>query len=264
MFSVLDRALSSHRDCSVAMVIWPRVVGILLVGSRCGKRSFAHLGVPPFFVGEIALAAFVLLKPRVVLGTWAGSLLRSSPLNGLGLALLVFVAYGVWQVARGVLSGSEIVYTLKFFVFNYYALYLFLGIWVALQTPDLLPRLVRITAWVNAIYGLLFLVVLRHVPVYMSGYGGGGDVPLFVGPGGGAIALLGLLCFERNLRAVWIIVVVLNIVVTAAWQVRAEWLGLGLGLITWGILTGRLGRVVAIGMAGLAGFGVVELADIPI
>jgi hypothetical protein len=244
------------------MVIWPRVAGFLLVGYLCGKRSFAHLGVPPLFIGEIALAAFVLLKPRVVLGAWAASLLRSSPLNGLALALLVFVAYGIWQVARGVLGGSEVIYTLKFFIFNYYTIYLFLGIWVALQAPDSLPRLVRVIAWVNAVYGLLFIVALRHVPIYMPGYGGS-EVPLFVGPGGGAVAILGLLCFERDLRAVWVIlVVVLNIVVTVAWQVRSEWLGLGLGLFVWGILTGRLRRVVAIGMAGLAAFGMLELADI--
>ena len=56
------------------------------------KRSFAYLGVPPLFIGEIVLGAFLLLKPRVALGTWAASLLRPSPLNGLGLALLVFVA----------------------------------------------------------------------------------------------------------------------------------------------------------------------------
>jgi hypothetical protein len=100
------------------MKIWTFLAGFLLVGYLSFGRSFAYLGVPPIFIGEVALAAFVLLMPRVVLGTWAGSLLRSSPLNGLALALLVFVAYGLWQVVRGVLSGSPIIYTLKFFIFN--------------------------------------------------------------------------------------------------------------------------------------------------
>jgi O-Antigen ligase len=242
------------------MVIWPRVTGFLLVGYLCLKKSFAYLGVPPIFIGEIALAAFLLLKPRVILGTWATSLLRPSPLNGLGLALLMFIAYGVWQVGRGVLGGSALIYTLKFFIFNYYPLYLFLGMWIGLQAPDFLPKIVRVIAWVNGVYGLLYVLVLRHVAAQMPGSGG---VPLFVGPGGGAIAILGLLCFERNLRAPWFVVVVmLNIVVTAVWQVRSEWMGLTLGLIAWGALTGRPGRVFGLALTGLAAFGMLALADV--
>ena len=244
------------------MAIWARVVGFLLVGYLSLGRSFAYLGIPPLFVGEVALAAFLILKPRVALGTWIASLLRASPLNALGLTLFVFIAYGVWEVGRGVLNGSALIYTLKFFVFNYYTLYMFLGMWVALQAPDFLPKLVRVIAWVNGIYGLLFIVALRHVSVYMPGSGFGGTVvPLFSPPVGQAVAILGLLCFERDLRAVWF-VLVLNILVSLVWQVRAEWLGLALGIFAWGLLTGRLGRVVAIGMAGLALLGMIELAGI--
>jgi hypothetical protein len=78
------------------MGLWPRfIAGLLLVGYLCGKRPFAYLGVPPLFIGEICLAAFLLLKPRVALGTWAVSLFRESPLDMLGLTLLVFMAYGI-------------------------------------------------------------------------------------------------------------------------------------------------------------------------
>jgi hypothetical protein len=239
------------------MLVWARLAGCLVIGYLCMKRSFAYLGVPPLFIGEVLLAAFLLLKPRVALGSLAASLLRTSPLNALGLALLVFVLYGVWQVGRGVLSGTPLVYTLKYFVFNYYTLYMFLGMWIALHAPDSLPRLVRAIAWVNGIYGLMYIVALRHVDITLPGSG----IPLFSPAGGGAVAILGLLCFERDLRAVWPILV-LNIMVTLAWQVRAEWLGLGLGIFAWGLLTGRLGRVVAIGMAGLAVLGMIELAGI--
>jgi hypothetical protein len=241
------------------MVIWPRVAGFLLIGYLCGKRSFAYLGIPPLFIGEIALAAFLLLKPRVTLETWAASLLRASPLNGLGLALLMFMAYGIWQVGRGVFGGSPVLYTLKFFVFNYYTLYIFLGLWIGLQEPEFLSKMVRIIAWVGGIYGLIYVVALRDVAAHIPG----SDVPLFAAPGSGAVAILGLLCFERNLRAVWIVVVLaLNVVVLLAWQVRAEWLGLALGVLAWGLLTGRLSRVVAIGITGLAVLGMIELADV--
>ena len=239
------------------MVIWPWIAGFLLLGYLTMGRSFAYLGIPPIFIGEIVLAAFLLLKPRIALGTWAASLLRPSPLNGLGLALLAFMAYGLWQVGRGILGGSPVVHTLKFFTFNYYALYLFMGIWIGLHVPDFLPKLIRIIAWVNGIYGLIYIVALRDVAAYIPGT----DVPLFSAPVAQVVVILGLLCFERDLRAVWF-VLLLNVVVTLVWQVRAEWAGLALGILAWGFLAGRFGRVVAIGMAGLAVLGMVELADI--
>ncbi|HZD51409.1 MAG TPA: hypothetical protein VE175_00040, partial [Woeseiaceae bacterium] len=67
------------------MFIWSRIAGFLLAGYLILGRSFAYLGVPPLFIGEIVLGAFLLLKPRVALGTWAAALLRASPLNMLGL-----------------------------------------------------------------------------------------------------------------------------------------------------------------------------------
>jgi hypothetical protein len=239
------------------MVIWPRVAGFLLVGYLGIGKSFAYLGIPPLFIGEIALAAFMLLKPRVALGTWASSLLRRSPLNALGLSMLALVAYGVWQVGRGVANGSTIIYTLKFFVFNYYVLYMFLGIWVGLQAPESLRKMIRVLAWVNGLYSLIYLVALRDVAIQIPGT----EWPLFRIPGGGGVAILGLLCFERDLRAVWP-VLVLNIAVVLVWQVRSEWLALAVGIVTWGLLTGRLGRVFAIGIAGLALLGAIALADI--
>jgi O-Antigen ligase len=239
------------------MVIWAAIAGFLLAGYLSMQRSFAYLGIPPLFIGEIVLAVLLLLKPRVALGTWATSLLRVSPLNALSLVLLLFMSYGVLQVARGILSGSSIVDTLKFFVFNYYTIYIFFGMWIGLQMPEFLPKVLRVIAWVNGIYGFSFIVALRYVGAHVPG----SDVPLFYPPGGQVVVILGLLCFERNLRAVWF-VLLLNIVVTLAWQVRAEWLGLVLGLFVWGLLTGRPGRVVAIGMAGVALLGMIEFADI--
>ena len=65
-------------------------------------------------------------------------------------------------------------------------------------------------------------------------------------PAGGAVAILGLLCFERDLRAVWP-VLALNIAVTLAIPTRSVWLGLAVGGLVWGILTGRIGRIIVIG-----------------
>jgi hypothetical protein len=240
------------------MAIWSRLAGFLVVGYLCMTRSFAYLGIAPLFVGEIALGAFLLLKPRVAFGTWAESLLRPSPLNALGLALLAFVSYGVWELGRGVLAGSSLFEALKYFIFNYYPLYLFFGIWVGLQAPDFLQKLVRVVAWVHGIYGLLWVLGLNHMAASLRMWAG---MSLIGWPSGANVAILGLLCFERDLRAVWP-VLALNVTVTLAMQHRAEWIGLALALLVWGVLTGRVGRVIAVGLAGLAVIGMIELAGI--
>lgn len=241
------------------MVIWPHVAGFLIVGYLCMTRSFAYLGLPQasLFVGEIVLAMFLLLKPRVVLGTWVVSLLRTSPLNSFALTLLVFMLYGVWEMGRGVLAGHSILYTFKFFIFNYYALYIFLGLWIGARAPDFLPKLVGAIAWTHGIYGLIWLTTLRNLGFSLPGT----EVALFGWPGGAGVAILGLLCFERELRMGWA-PLALNVTVTLAMQHRAEWLGLALGLVVWGVLTRRVGRVIAAGLAGLAVLGMLELADV--
>ena len=241
------------------MVLWHKIAGFLIVGYLSMTRSFAYIGVPPLFIGEIVLAGFVLLKPRVAFGTWATSMLRASPLSELGLAMLVFMLYGVWQVGRGVLAGSSLFYTLKFFVFNYYSIYVLFGIWIGMQSPEFLPRLIRVIAWVSGIYSLIWLLVLKDTAAQMPG----AHVALFGVPSGGAVAILGLLCFERDLRAVWP-VLALNIMVTLALQARATWLGVAAGMLMWGLLTRRLGRVVAMGIAGLAVIGMVELSGVEV
>jgi hypothetical protein len=237
------------------MIVWSSIVGFLIVGYFCTQKAFAYLGVPPLFVGEAVLAMFLFLKPRVALGTWAASLLRQSPLNAFGLALLAFVSYGAWQAARGVIGGAPFFYTMKFFIFNYYPLYLFLGIWVGLQTPDFLPKLVRVVAWVHGIYGLLWITVLGHAPVYLPGQ----EWSIFGWPGGAPAAILGVLCFARNLRAVWP-VLALNLAVTLFVQQRAQWLGLAAGALVWAFLARRLGQAGTMAVAALAVLGTIELA----
>jgi hypothetical protein len=47
------------------MVMWSRIAGFLLAGYLAMGRSFAYLGIPPFFIGEIVLGTFLLLKHRL-------------------------------------------------------------------------------------------------------------------------------------------------------------------------------------------------------
>ena len=80
-------------------------------------------------------------------------------------------------------------------------------------------------------------------------------------PVGSAIAILGLCCLERNLGKVWL-PLVLNIMVLLTLQWRIEWLALALGMCVWGLLTRRFGRVVIMGLAGLAFLAMVDLSGV--
>lgn len=240
--------------------MWDKIVIFVTVGYFSLGRSFAYLGVAKakLFIGEIVLGLFVLTKPRVALGILTTSLLQKSPLNGLALTLYVFVAFGAIQAARGLAAGAGLE-VMKYFVFNYYAFYVFLGLWVAARNPQLLPRVLRILAWVNGVYGIAYLIFLKSVPIAMPG----APVALFGAPNGSAVAILGLLCFERSLVKVWPLLL-LNVVVLLGMSVRAEWLGLTLATVIWGLLTGKGHRIIAIAVAGAAVVGLIELADIKI
>lgn len=240
--------------------MWSGIVSFVTVGYFSLGRSFAYIGIPQakLFIGEIALALFVVAKPRAALGILADALLRRSPLNSLALCLYLFVAFGAVQAARGILAGSGLD-VLKYFVFNYYTLYIFFGLWAALRDRTLLPRVLRLLAWVNGVYGVAYLVVLKDVAFALPG----SPVNLFGAPNGSAAAILGILCFERNLLRVWPLLV-LNTVVLLGMSVRAEWLGLTLATLFWAFATGRILRLLAMGAMGLALVGLIELSEIKI
>ena len=51
---------------------WSKWVLFLLLGLSLTGRSFAYLGIPPakLFVGDLTLAAFIVLHPRNVFDPW--------------------------------------------------------------------------------------------------------------------------------------------------------------------------------------------------
>lgn len=228
--------------------MWPRVVCFLLLGYLSMSRSFAYLGIPQWnvFVGEICLGAFLFTRPRAILSRWATALPGRSPLTEFAWALYLFLSYGLIQVWRGLSQGYPVLTTLRDFAFNYYPLYLFLGLYVGLRQPKFLHRFIRVLAWWNGLYGLTYVLLLYFLPYTMPGTE---SVRLFGQPIGSAVAILGLLCFERNLAKVRFLLL-LNAFVMLGVAIRAEWLGFTVGLLLLGWLSGRL-RVVVAGVAAV-------------
>ncbi len=242
------------------MDLWSFMAAFMLLGFTLGGRTFAYLGIPPakIFIGDVVLASFILFHPRAIVGRWVNALTRPVPLSGLAWILLLFVFYGFAEVVRGVLAGYSPITAAENFVFNVYPLYLFLGMWAATRHPELLRRLVRIMAWISAIYGPLYLLVLNKIQITLPGSDG---VPLFSQAGGGSFTILSLLCFERNLSPYWFPIGV-GAFMLLAMQVRAEWLGFTLALLAWGVLSRKMERVFLMGSLVIALLAVGWVADV--
>lgn len=223
---------------------WPKFVIFLLVGYLAHGRTFAYLGIPPLslFIGEMALGAFLIMRPTEVFRRWGTALVQSTPLSGVAWVLYFYLAYGVFEVLRGLNAGYNPIIALQNLAFNYYALFFFVGLWAGVQNPQLLGRVVRWLAWWNALYGTAYVLVLSRTGLSMPGFP---DVNLFGQPGGSVAALLGLLAFERSLIRVWPLLL-LNSFVLLGVQIRGDWLGFGVGFLIWGLITRRMGRVLQV------------------
>jgi O-Antigen ligase len=224
---------------------WPATATTIVFGYCLMGRSFAYLGIPAWhlFLGEIVLALFLMAGPATARGPWISAARHLPQLKQLMWAFVAFFAYGIFEIAHGVASGFSPLTAARDSAFNYYPLFLLLGIWIGLCRPDFLARMVRPLAWFNAIYGLAYILFLNRIDWTFSGVSQDvTPVTIFGMPEFSFIVILGLLCYERRLSSVWHLLA-LNAFVLLGMQIRAEWLGLFVGLIVWGWLTKRLKKM---------------------
>jgi hypothetical protein len=95
------------------------------------------------------------------------------------------------------------------------------------------------------IYTPIYFLFLQHLNLTFTGILPGTGLDVLGNPGSGTLPLLGLLTLEPEIARFWLPIVVL-ILLTIANQERSDWLGLGICLMIWGKLSGRLGRVFGI------------------
>lgn len=216
----------------------------LLFGYLLMSRSFAHWGIAPLYVGEAALGAFLMAKPISLARPWLHSMTRPSLLSGFGWCLAISLAYGILQCVYTLFAGIPKM-SAEIFVFHLYPLYLFPGLWVGMRHPKLLPRVINVCAWIHGVYGLLFITVFAAVGLTQT-YDDPATVGLLGHPNGGAILLLGLIAYERNLWRSWI-PMMLNVLVLIGMQRRAEWIGFLCAITVWACLSGRVKRLMVFG-----------------
>jgi hypothetical protein len=219
--------------------IWTKLVVFFLWSSLFIGKVSAYVG--------LLLGALLLFSVRVFWNRWYVALTRrGDPMYGLSWALLVSLVYGIAQVIYGVsFLGHSLFTALQILVFNLAPVYLFLGIWVAVRHPLAVRTYIRFMAWWMVIYTPIYFLFLQHLNLTLNGVLPGTGLELLGNPGSGTLPLLGLLTLEPHLARFWLPIVVL-ILLTIANQERSDWLGLGICLVIWGKLSGRLGRVFGI------------------
>lgn len=215
---------------------------VVLFGYLVLGRSFAQIGVAPLnlFLGEIVLVGCLLVsRLRSGLTGAVQSLANGGPLHALTWVSLAFIGYGLLHVALAAQGGAHPIEALKVFAFNYYVLFVFLGLRVGLLVPDLLERLCRWLPWgVGAFLAISVAGINFSLPLSAA-------VGLYAGAGAPICMLLMIALerrFARRLPAF--------VVCAFLWlylQIRGDWLGVGAAVLVWGALTRRL-RVVLAGM----------------
>ena len=245
---------------------WYWVVGFLLIGYFCMGRSFAYWGIPPLhlFIGEIVLVCFLFWGPMTARGRWPWIAANSSTLHRYGQLLLVSLAFGVFEVLHGIWLGHPVLSAVRDLAFDYYPIYFFLGVWVALREPNFLPRLLQLAAWANGLYGIFYILVLSRIAWFYPGVSQEvAPVPVFGQPMFSGAIILGLLSTQKDLRRIWP-VLLLNTAVLLGMVTRGEWLAFGLGLFVWALLTRNLGRLALGGAMVLALLGAMYVTGLEI
>ncbi len=203
---------------------------LLTYGIGFFGKYFLFVGVP------LSLVAF--LDRRVVLDPTFNAITRRSRLSAFSWALILSTMYGVAQAVRGVMLGYDSRTVLEILVYNFCPWFIFLGIRTGITRPAFLRQYITFLAWFGAILTPLYFIALRHVHLTI------GDEDL-IQPGTGSLVLIGLFCFYRNLGRFWFPILVCSFQ-TIATQIRADWLGLALVLLVWGVATKRLRQVLSI------------------
>ena len=233
---------------------WAKLAAFLIVGYLGLGKPFAYIGLPwiSVYIGEMALAMFLFFGPELRQGAWLALTRRITPLRNFNRLLLLSLLYGGFASLHGILVGYPVLTALRDTAFNYYPIFLLLGIWVGLRDASFLIRVTRMLALWAGCYGFAYVVFLNRIPWTMPGTDG--RVPVFLGPyGASTVALLGLLSFEPKLGRVWHLLL-LNFFVLLGVQVRAEWTGLAAGVLVFAWLTRKLKRLALIAGAMAALF----------
>ncbi len=122
---------------------------VLVGGYIAFSRNFAYIGIAPLFIGEAYLGYAILQNTR----NWTGRLISGIlKMRLLPVAITLHLVWGVFEVVRSSFLGRSIIESVRTAAFNYYPLYMLIGI--AVGTTISFPYFIRMLKWVIVAYGL--------------------------------------------------------------------------------------------------------------
>ncbi|MBV9269109.1 MAG: hypothetical protein JO061_23265 [Acidobacteriaceae bacterium] len=135
----------------------------------------------------------------------------------------------------GLVTGSPLLTAIEVLAFNFCPWFIFFGVYAGKEWPVLARQYVRLLFWSQAIMTPVYFLFFRHIRLPWAE----GDLLV---PGSGALLVLGIFCFEKNLIRSWFPLLVCSFDTIAA-EIRGDWVGLGMALLIWAISTKRLARM---------------------
>jgi hypothetical protein len=216
----------------------------LVIGYSTAGRTFAYIGVwqLKIFLGELVLGVFLWRKYKAFDWFFVRAR-RSRYVEMLRTALIIFMFYGVISLLLGYYNQPQhMLAAFQNFAYNYYALYLVIGAWIAANYRLDMPKMAMIFGWVHGIYGAAWVLFLNKISFEIPGTPG---VDLFGQPTGAAIALTMMIAFEPRISKI-LFPSLLNLFVMAGVQVRSEWLGFMVAFAVWSVLARKFSRFAII------------------
>ncbi|CAN5709265.1 hypothetical protein BH09PLA1_BH09PLA1_20450 [soil metagenome] len=216
----------------------------MVIGYSTAGRTFAYIGVwqLKIFLGEVVLAVFLWRKNRAFDWFFVRAR-RNRYVEVLRAALIIFILYGVVSILVGYYNQPKnMLQAFQNFAFNYYSLYLVIGVWIAANYRLDMRKTAMIFGWVHGLYGAAWVLILNKFSIEMPGTPG---VELFGQPTGAAIALIAMIAFEPRIAKI-AFPALLNLFVMAGVQVRSEWMGFIVAFAAWSVLARKFSRFAII------------------
>lgn len=246
--------------------MWSFLFKLLVVGYYTFSRAFAYVGIAPWhlFIGEIVLVCFLLAGPVVANKTWLSLIPQLDTFRTLFYLVVVLILLGVAEALMGISRGYPALTCARDMAFDYYSIFIFLGIWYGMRHPNQLARIVRMVAWTNGFYGLFYVLYLNQITWIFPGVSPDvAQVNVFGQPQGAGAAILGLICLEKDLRKV-LLPLLLNVAVLIGMVVRGDWVAFLVALLIYSWVRKQLKRTMAFLLVVAVLFGVMFLLDFSI
>jgi hypothetical protein len=133
---------------------------VLVGGYISLSRDFAYIGVAPLYIGEAYLGYSILQNKRNWVSRFIGDCMH---FRLLPLAIGLHASWGIIEVARSLMLQRSLVDSLRTAAFNYYPMYLLVGITIGATLQ--FAYFLRVVKWLVGIFAVRSFLMLCNIEV---------------------------------------------------------------------------------------------------